>query len=584
MSVRTCQLCGKALGRFTVGSGGDFCSREHRNQYRLRLGMDRLLEASKVANLMRRRENMKLLTAGKLATDYSVVPRCYPAARSASGSTAVNALPPRQIALHKTRITQHADNFLPQLPPPASMRFATRPSEAGSRVGDTRKVPCLRSRSYHFPVQLPQAQLAVVRYHVFEATERRRDCSLLRHPVLRVHVSDEAIRLDPATSAGANSVRQQQRARKIANAAVRGKALRVSGAVGFRVLAPSMHTIEFDKPKLALPMRVRPHVMVWAVLPEAAGFRFAGVPLGMPELASPELATPPDAVEFHWPGAVATDGATPCAMDAATRTSSIGWNPPEPRPPQVRANLNGVGLTRSAAARSFSRLAAPSEMPAAQRLTLVAFEPQDSTFEYTPMDIHSELVSGPTLVSTPLQAPAPPLEERFDSGLRDWTGGTSDWKQDAAGVRTGSLALHSPSLEMCDYTLEFLARIDHRSVTWVFRASDSSNYYAAKLAVAPEGGYQFSRWTVIGGAAEPAVTSAVGAGTPLPAGKSAITIRTQVVSGKFIVSLEGHPVDTWTDDRLPIGGIGFIGAPDDRARLYWVKISPTAHSKEHWKQ
>jgi len=50
------------------------------------------------------------------------------------------------------------------------------------------------------------------------------------------------------------------------------------------------------------------------------------------------------------------------------------------------------------------------------------------------------------------------------------------------------------------------------------------------------------------------------------------------------VSLEGHPVDTWTDDRLPVGGIGFIGAPDDRARLYWVKISPAAHSKEHWKQ
>jgi len=42
MNGRTCQLCGKPLSRFTVGSGGDFCSREHRNQYRLRAGMDRL--------------------------------------------------------------------------------------------------------------------------------------------------------------------------------------------------------------------------------------------------------------------------------------------------------------------------------------------------------------------------------------------------------------------------------------------------------------------------------------------------------------------------------------------------------------
>ena len=584
MSVRTCQLCGKALGRFAVGSGGDFCSREHRNQYRLRLGMDRLLEASKVANLMRRRENMKLLTAGKLATDYNVAPRCYPHAQRANGPAMVNALPPRPIALHKTRVSHHSGNFLPQLPQPASMQFAPRPSETRGQICDTRKTPCLQSRSYHFPVRLPQTQVALVRYHVFETAAHRRECSLLRHPLLRVHVSDEAIRSQPSTVAGADSVRKPQRARKIANTVNRGKALRVSGGVGFRVLAPGMHAVEFKAPQLALPARGRPHVMVWAVLPEAAGFRFAGVPLPVPDPSFPAPVTWSDGVQFRWPGTIGSDERTPCAMDAATRSCATNWNPSEPSPPHINLSFNGVGLTRPTAPDAFSRLAAPCEMQAQQRLTLVSFEPQDSTFEYTPMDIHSELVSGPALVSTPLQAPAAPLEDRFDAGLRNWTGGTSDWKLDAAGVRTGSLALYAPSLEMCDYVLEFLARIDHRSVTWVFRATDTNDYYAAKLAVAPDGGYQFSRWAVIGGAAEPAVTSPVGAGTPVPAGKSAITIRTQVVSGKFSVSLEGHPVDTWTDDRLPVGGIGFIGAPDDRARLYWVKISPAAHSKEHWKQ
>ena len=59
MSARTCQLCGRPLSRIWVGAGGDFCSREHRNQYGLRLGMDRLQEANKVATLMRRRENLK---------------------------------------------------------------------------------------------------------------------------------------------------------------------------------------------------------------------------------------------------------------------------------------------------------------------------------------------------------------------------------------------------------------------------------------------------------------------------------------------------------------------------------------------
>src|SRR5271157_2713733 len=59
MSSRTCQLCGKPLSRIWVGAGGDFCSREHRSQYGLRLGMDRLQEANKVATRMRRRENLK---------------------------------------------------------------------------------------------------------------------------------------------------------------------------------------------------------------------------------------------------------------------------------------------------------------------------------------------------------------------------------------------------------------------------------------------------------------------------------------------------------------------------------------------
>ena len=67
------------------------------------------------------------------------------------------------------------------------------------------------------------------------------------------------------------------------------------------------------------------------------------------------------------------------------------------------------------------------------------------------------------------------IEERFESGWTNWIGGTADWKVDAAGVRTGSLALFAPSLDLTDYDLEFLARIDQRSVAWVFRAANSGN-------------------------------------------------------------------------------------------------------------
>ena len=51
-----------------VGTDGDFCSREHRNQFRLRKGMDRLQEANKVASLMRRRENPRQMLPAQLVS------------------------------------------------------------------------------------------------------------------------------------------------------------------------------------------------------------------------------------------------------------------------------------------------------------------------------------------------------------------------------------------------------------------------------------------------------------------------------------------------------------------------------------
>ena len=66
MSAKSCLLCGAPLGRIRVGAGEDFCSREHRNQYRLKRSMECLSEANKVATLARRRENPKALSIGAL--------------------------------------------------------------------------------------------------------------------------------------------------------------------------------------------------------------------------------------------------------------------------------------------------------------------------------------------------------------------------------------------------------------------------------------------------------------------------------------------------------------------------------------
>ena len=93
------------------------------------------------------------------------------------------------------------------------------------------------------------------------------------------------------------------------------------------------------------------------------------------------------------------------------------------------------------------------------------------------------------------------------------------------------------------------------------------------------GEVEFSRCAVVGGVAqEPVVTAERFPGKR----RAAMTVTTEVSGDTFTVSVDGNSVESWHDPRFPMGGVGFIGAPDDRARLYWVRLSSTElTAKEH---
>jgi hypothetical protein len=57
--------------------------------------------------------------------------------------------------------------------------------------------------------------------------------------------------------------------------------------------------------------------------------------------------------------------------------------------------------------------------------------------------------------------------------------------------------------------------------------------------------------------------------------RASLTVKTNVSDNSFVVSVNGETIDSWTESRLPSGGVGFTGAAEDRARLYWVKVSST---------
>jgi len=65
------------------------------------------------------------------------------------------------------------------------------------------------------------------------------------------------------------------------------------------------------------------------------------------------------------------------------------------------------------------------------------------------------------------------------------------------------------------------------------------------------------------------------AGSP----KSAVTILTRVRGNDFTVSMDGETIEHWSDSRLAIGGVGFMGGPDQRARLYWMRLTTDASDR-----
>jgi hypothetical protein len=598
MNARTCQLCGKPLSRFAVGSGGDFCSREHRNQYRLRLGMDRLMEANKVASLMRRRENAKHISQELLISDYHIDPRSFPPAQVPVQNPSMS-FKPTSAGLYVPRVLGRSDKA-------AKLGYVKVAGEAFARslelaMNGSTGVQPPGPRAYKLSVQMPQSRKAIVRKRPTAPEGEPREFGILRHPPLRVHIGGENRKRYSISPVGAHSLKSSQKTHVLRNQPVKGAELRVSASAGFRLPDPIRPAYELAKPgPVAMPFAKKAFEVSPASRKMETGKRHAERQVKKMELVYrvPPMGTGNAA--FLWPSLVPSAACELRNADGVVRCSTLRWNAGDPVSPGVRPHENGVGFNNTSAS-LIGSLPGASRIESAQRFQMVHFEPQENHFEYTPRALHGSLMGGipfgappaapkqkapvtPAAAATPM---LPPLEEHFANGWTNWLGGVEDWKLDIAGVRTGTLALFGPSVELEDYDLEFLARIEHRSITWVFRAHDFSDYHQVTIALVPGGGFTFSRTIVTDGIAEPAVNMPVppNATAPSPGGKTAITVKMHVRGTEFTVYLDGQAVETWTSERYPIGGIGFIGSPEDRARLYWVRLTPAGTpTKENRKQ
>jgi len=168
------------------------------------------------------------------------------------------------------------------------------------------------------------------------------------------------------------------------------------------------------------------------------------------------------------------------------------------------------------------------------------------------------------------------LRDDFHSGFGNWEGlgaAASDWGMQAGEVRPTSLRLWKPSTSLSNYELEFMGQIDRKSMDWAFRAADLHNYYATKLVMTKPGPLPNAglvRFIVLDGRERERVE------LPLPLTLERgvdYRVRVSVRGDRFLTSVNGQLISSWTDSRISRGGVGFFSEGGESALLKWVSVS-----------
>ena len=140
-------------------------------------------------------------------------------------------------------------------------------------------------------------------------------------------------------------------------------------------------------------------------------------------------------------------------------------------------------------------------------------------------------------------------------------------------MNTGALALFRPTLKFNDYRMEFFGQIETKSIGWTVRATDAKNYHAMKLTVVEAGIRPFValvHYNVVDG------KSGHRTQTPLNVmvhNNRPMQFAVDVRGNRFVTSIDGEEVDSFIDNTLVAGGVGFFSEAGERARLYWMRVS-----------
>jgi hypothetical protein len=171
------------------------------------------------------------------------------------------------------------------------------------------------------------------------------------------------------------------------------------------------------------------------------------------------------------------------------------------------------------------------------------------------------------------------LHQDFESGWSGWTSAVSRTvddsrrREDSRGASAPSLRLWSRSTTLQNYQMEFGGQIERKSLSWAFRATDAKNYYATKILITKPGSLPNAgllRYVVMNGRESDRVQ------LPLPLTLErggTYKVRVSVRDDHFITYLNGQVISSWSDKRLPRGGVGFFDDAEDPQKVDWINLS-----------
>ena len=172
------------------------------------------------------------------------------------------------------------------------------------------------------------------------------------------------------------------------------------------------------------------------------------------------------------------------------------------------------------------------------------------------------------------------LTHDFSDGIGDFigagrSGGKRDWSLDPNGLRPGRLRIWQRSTALQDYDVDFLGQIEQKSMGFAFRAPDVKNYYGTKLilqgrttAGGPNAG--LVRFVMLDGREQERkqmpLMLTLERGVPY-------RVHLSVQGSRFVTAVNNQVVSSFSDGRLPRGGVGFFSEDGEVSTVRWVSLA-----------